>query len=388
MDMHEDPTVVGNPAKSSRALARVPPRRATHQRLRLTPLRKLTRAHLAIARRAEVRSEGAQAMSAVAEHLSTQLGVPVTLEAQLTDATLRPLSHLAKRAAFALLELNGDGLAVLELDPILVGTILRHAAGAAVAAAPLRLTRIEEAALGWLVLSCLSATLQLAQVRARYRPRLVSLHLDRSEVLERIDPRRKHLAVLLTACVHDARGMARLLVPSTWLQTVLEATPPSPPRPLHPSVAGASLEASCIVGSMMLAPRDASALGRGDVLVFPLVTAEGSRLSGPGRLLTSSFELRGTFSAAGFTLTRAMERLPQETVMSSADPTVPIEVEIELTRLRVPLDQLGALQVGAVMPLHISAAQSVVLRVGDRAVARAELVEVEGEIGARILSML
>ncbi len=327
-------------------------------------------------------------MSAVAEHLSTQLGVPVTLEAQLTDATLRPLSHLAKRAAFALLELNGDGLAVLELDPILVGTILRHAAGAAVAAAPLRLTRIEEAALGWLVLSCLSATLQLAQVRARYRPRLVSLHLDRSEVLERIDPRRKHLAVLLTACVHDARGMARLLVPSTWLQTVLEATPPSPPRPLHPSVAGASLEASCIVGSMMLAPRDASALGRGDVLVFPLVTAEGSRLSGPGRLLTSSFELRGTFSAAGFTLTRAMERLPQETVMSSADPTVPIEVEIELTRLRVPLDQLGALQVGAVMPLHISAAQSVVLRVGDRAVARAELVEVEGEIGARILSML
>ena len=139
---------------------------------------------------------------------------------------------------------------------------------------------------------------------------------------------------------------------------------------------------------MMLAPRDASALGRGDVLVFPLVTAEGSRLSGPGRLLTSSFELRGTFSAAGFTLTRAMERLPQETVMSSADPTVPIEVEIELTRLRVPLDQLGALQVGAVMPLHISAAQSVVLRVGDRAVARAELVEVEGEIGARILSML
>jgi type III secretion protein Q len=41
-----------------------------------------------------------------------------------------------------------------------------------------------------------------------------------------------------------------------------------------------------------------------------------------------------------------------------------------------------------VIPLHINAAQQVVVRIGDKAVARAELVEIEGEIGARIVAML
>ena len=73
--------------------------------------------------------------------------------------------------------------------------------------------------------------------------------------------------------------------------------------------------------------------------------------------------------------------------MSHADPSVPVEVEIELTRLRLPLHQLGDIRPGSVLPLHINAAQQVILRIGDKAVARAELVEIEGEIGARIISM-
>lgn len=389
--MHEETTVIAELPKSSPAGARArgaPRDVANHRRVRLAPAKKLTGAHLAIARRPKARAEAAQVMTAVAEHLSLQLGVPVALEAQLSDATLEPLAHLAKRGSFALLELSGDGLAVLELDPIVVGALLRHAAGRPVAAAPLRLTRIEEAALGWLVLSSLSAVQKLDEARARYRPRLVSLHGERGEILERIDSARNHVALLLTARVHEVSGTARLVLPSTWLETALASMPPLPPEPLHPSVTRASLEASCLIGSMMVSQRDVDTLGVGDVLVFPLVTAEGSRLSGPGRLVTSSFELRGSFSSSGFSLTRAFERLPLETTVSTADPTVPVEVEIELTRLRVPLDQLGALQPGAVLPLHINAAQSVVLRVGDRAVARAELVEIEGEIGARVLSML
>ena len=74
--------------------------------------------------------------------------------------------------------------------------------------------------------------------------------------------------------------------------------------------------------------------------------------------------------------------------MSQVDPTVPVEVEIELTRLRLPLHQLGNVRPGSVLPLHINAAQQVIVRIGDKAVARAELVEIEGEIGARIIAML
>lgn len=69
-------------------------------------------------------------------------------------------------------------------------------------------------------------------------------------------------------------------------------------------------------------------------------------------------------------------------------PPLPVDVEIELTRVMVPLSELAALKPGALLPLHISANEPVLLRVGDRAVARAELVEIEGEVGARVLALL
>lgn len=73
--------------------------------------------------------------------------------------------------------------------------------------------------------------------------------------------------------------------------------------------------------------------------------------------------------------------------MSHSDVTLPVDVEIELARIRVPLSQLAVLRPGGVLPLHINAAQTVTIRIGDKAVARAELVEIEGEIGARVLSL-
>ena len=70
------------------------------------------------------------------------------------------------------------------------------------------------------------------------------------------------------------------------------------------------------------------------------------------------------------------------------DPSASVELEIELTRLRIALHQLGVLAAGTVIPLHINAAQPVTLRIGDKAVAKAELVDIEGEVGARILALL
>ena len=69
-------------------------------------------------------------------------------------------------------------------------------------------------------------------------------------------------------------------------------------------------------------------------------------------------------------------------------PPLPLDVEVELTRIRLSLSELGTLRPGTVLPLHINAAEPVVLRVGDRNVARAELVEIEGEVGARIVALL
>lgn len=73
---------------------------------------------------------------------------------------------------------------------------------------------------------------------------------------------------------------------------------------------------------------------------------------------------------------------------SEAMPPLPVDVEIELTRLLLPLSELAALKPGTLLPLHVNASSPVLLRVGDRVVARAELVEIEGEVGARILALL
>ncbi len=69
-------------------------------------------------------------------------------------------------------------------------------------------------------------------------------------------------------------------------------------------------------------------------------------------------------------------------------PPLPVDVEIELTRLTMSLSELAGLKAGALLPLRINASEPVLLRVGDRAVARAELVDIEGEVGARILCLL
>ncbi len=354
------------------------------QPVRLSPVRKLTRAHLALARKTGLIDDLRAALAATSAHLSTQLGVGVQLEARLSDATLHPVTTLARHALFVTFEVNGDGVVVLELDLLAVGALLTHAAGGAThAAAPFRLTRIEEAALGWLLLTTLSAVRGSEPLRARFCPRLISLFVDRNDLLEAVDARRKHLAVQLAVKVGEVHGGARLLVPSTWLQTVLESVPDAAAAPCQPSVLAAELEAPVMVGTMALSRREAAALRRGDVIVFPGLTTEGTELRGPGRLALPTLHLRGAFGATGFTLTTA-----QEPAVSKQNPSLPVDVEIELTRLRLPLHQLGTLQPGAVLPLHINAAQSVTLRIGDRAVAKAELVDIEGEIGARIIAML
>lgn len=363
-------------------------RSAPATRVKLTPLKKLTRTHLAVDARPEAIEALRQAAGRVAEKLGAQLKTNVACKATLQAATLHPFSHLAARSLFVMLELGGEALAVLELDGLGVGALLSRITGNnEPAGLPARLASIEEAALGWVVLSTL-AELRAEPTLAPFAPRLLSLTLDRGEVLQQLDARRRHLAIQLELQLGEKHALGRLLVPALWLQSKFDALPTEAAPPALDEVLAATLPATCLIGSALLNPDDVANLAVGDVL-FVGVTQQASGLCGPGRVLTPSFELRGAFTEAGFTLTRALERPTQEHPMSQQiDPSVPVEVEVELTRLRVPLHQLGTVRPGAILPLHLNAAQQVVVRIGDKAVAKAELVEIEGEIGARIVAML
>ncbi len=383
--MRDETTIITEtvPAPAASELRHLP-----STRVKLAPTQKLTRAHVAVGARPSAVDGLTQAANRVAQKLGTQLKTPLTCRASLLPSTLHPFSHLAARSLFVTLELGGDALAVLEVDGLGVGALIGRITGAQEPAGlPSRLANIEEAALGWIFLSTL-AELRNEAAFAPFTPRLLSMTLDRGEVLQQLDARRRHVAMQLQVQIGETNSLVRLLLPALWLQAKVEALASEAVPPALDEVLAATVSGTCIIGSALLPRKDAATLTNGDVVIFTGVHQRSVGLIGPGRVTTPSFELRGTFTEAGFTLTRAIERPTQESAMSKIDPSVPVEVEVELTRLRLPLHQLGLLRPGSVIPLHINAANQVVVRIGDKAVARAELVEIEGEIGARIVAML
>lgn len=378
-------TTVTLPQRPARVAVAAP----TPQRIQLAPIQKLLRVHLAAQRRPTALSAVHEAVQRVVAKAGAQLKTTMTVEAHLSPATLQPAAHVATRGLFMVLDCGGECLALLELDLLAAGAML-HALSRSTDAMgpPKRLTAVEEAGLGWVLLTA------LAEARAESSleplvPRLVTITMDRAEALRFIDGRRRHAVSLLQLTVGGLKTHARLLLPALWLQSKLEQLPEEPTPAMHTAVGAARLPVRLLIGSALLPRGELSRLTVGDLLFVTGVKREPFGLTGDGRVIGPGFELRGEFVESGFSPSHVVSLPTQEFPMSSpVDPSLPVEVEIELARLRLPLHQLGAIKPGAVLPLHINAAQQVVVRIGDKAVARAELVEVEGEVGARIIAML
>jgi type III secretion protein Q len=84
----------------------------------------------------------------------------------------------------------------------------------------------------------------------------------------------------------------------------------------------------------------------------------------------------GSLGAEGFRI--------EEVDMPARTPQLPITLEVELCRIELPVGELARLEAGAVLPLPIDRSGRVVLRAGERAVARGQLVDLEGAVGIRI----
>jgi type III secretion system YscQ/HrcQ family protein len=66
---------------------------------------------------------------------------------------------------------------------------------------------------------------------------------------------------------------------------------------------------------------------------------------------------------------------------------IPLQLAVELARVPVTADEVVALKVGQVLELNRSPGEPVELSVNGKVVARGELVEVEGQLGVRVLSL-
>jgi type III secretion protein Q len=258
--------------------------------------------------------------------------------------------------------------------------------GVTTRAAPVsRLTRLEEASFGYSVL------LALAELRKRnfwnetLGPRLFSIHGSREQVESFCQANMEYLCVESEVFAGNQNGLARMFLPQRVVERALHECPDVKADEIPKSLRDANISFWSFVGPCLVPREEFDSLGAGDALVFPNSMHE-KRVWGPCRILGSGIEVRACLSEKGLEVqeinTAAV--LP-EVLMSS---TLPVEVEIELAKVRIPIAELSTIRPGAILPLHVTARDFVTLRVGDRPFAQAELVNVEGQIGARIIKML
>lgn len=357
--------------------------------------RRLSRAHLAVMQRPSIAHASHQALSASASALASQLGTPVECSARLLETVFMLERAVSNEAALVLVDLDGAGTqALLEIERPVLNAALERLSGGAQRSSPVsRLTRIEEAAFGFLTLLAVQAVRGVELVERLYAPRIRAVNVPLIHLPELLDMRAPHVGIQIVLKVGRVEGQARLFLPTRALQASVQAEPAAKQTELAPEVLAAGLSLRCYAGRTQLEASDLQALRSGDVVLFDRLSLDAGQVRGPARLSSPGFELFGSFDAAGFQLTRVLARtFPQESSMSQSAPkddapVLPVDVEVELTRLRMTVAELASIRSGSILPLHINASEPVILRVGDRAVARAELVEIDGEVGARILTL-
>jgi type III secretion protein Q len=317
-------------------------------------LPRLSRGYAALTPHA--RDVGRRVGAEAARALGALFGGAVTL-------TGRPLPALpSPGVGCALLHLELSALAqpaALEVDASLAASLLDLLAGGTGKAGPAtEVTPLERAALELALLACLDAAASVEPVEARLAPRLVRA---RSEPL-------RGLQVELSIRIGDGAGRARLILPHAAVAS-LGASPGE--------AAGAGAASEVVVdlslrrGTARLTRDELAGLEPGDVVLLDPSDPRRLKAVAPGGLGVLGIETDGALHV-------------EEVCMPEPLSGYPLPLEVELARVPITLSELARLEPGAVLPLPIDRRGLVTLKLGDRAFARGELVDVEGTLGVRI----
>lgn len=189
---------------------------------------------------------------------------------------------------------------------------------------------------------------------------------------------------LVEAHVHGVRVSAYL---------ALEAFAPEGPAPVA-ALASLPVVVDVVMGRTALDVGSLRALEPGDVVLVDEDYRPLLHLARAGLALPHRFALR----EGAFTFISA-EQVPERTMpptddtrakLSPADDSLvpiaslPVELSIELARVETSVGELAALVPGAVLATSRAPSGQVVLRAHGAAIARGELVEIDGELGVRI----
>ena len=222
------------------------------------------------------------------------------------------------------------------------------------------------------------------------------------EDLARVDP--DLLAVELTVLLDDEAFLARVVVPrgaalatppSPWTLAALGSVTMSLPLVACASTASAADLASLRAGDAWMPGswplhRDESGEWAGTVLVAAPSLEIGVRADlGPGARLV----LRGQVEPLAWTAPvgvrgKAMNDSNDTDALVEAVGEVPVVVRVEIGSAEMRAREWAALARGDVIALGTRVGGAVTLRAGSVEIARGELVEIEGEIGVRIVELL
>lgn len=203
--------------------------------------------------------------------------------------------------------------------------------------------------------------------------------------------RRASLRWPLTVVVGQAIGNAALLV---CADAAVDA-----PRRLPGWARPLPCEVTLVAGEATVSAEVLASLEPGDVIVPEKCTLalEGSALGGRLHLRTLRrswlLELRpdGALQVLDVMLrppSRAVEvrvKDPNEALDRIGD--APVTLVLELARITLPLSDLAALAPGAILSTGVPLETRVALRAGERIIAEGELVDVEGELGVRLIEL-
>lgn len=200
--------------------------------------------------------------------------------------------------------------------------------------------------------------------------------------------------------IGDDEGIVRLWIPAAWLPLA-----PSP-RAGGPALTGLRVELCAEIGGAKLDPSDMRTLAPGDVLVLDIATARRHptgvrgtallRVAGTATRHRTSFHCAladGTLRVTDIDrseeppMTQGERRADAEEDAVALVGDAPIEVRVEIARVALPLEEIAALRPGEVVTTGRAIGETVTLRAGDRAIATGELVDVDGEVGVRILKL-
>ena len=301
------------------------------------------------------RASGAECAAAAARSLGALLLSEVSVRGRATPGAGPPRTP-SVRLGIELAAL--PAMAAIEVEPALAARLVDVLAGGrGDVPGAVALTPVEGAALELFALAAIDGACTVPGIDDALAPRLARCSPEVPSAL----------SVEIDVAAGPVRGRARLLLPPAAVRSL--AGPPD----LDGPGSAIPLPVSVRRGVAPLAAGDLDALAEGDVVVV-------DPLHGRDALV-----LAGSPLAAGRTDGESFH--VEEITMTERHAQLPVALEIELARIEMTLAEIAALEPGAVVVLPVDRSGLVAIRAGERAIARGELVEVDGAIGVRILSL-